>query len=273
MTTLLIDAGNSRIKIGWRRGGAYAGPGAPREPVQAAFGHDELAGALPQWLRQAGLRPQRAWGTNVAGAAMEIRLGELLRPYGCRMSWIRSTPSLLGVANGYRDPERLGADRWLGLVGTWNGWLRQAGGQAPPVHVLAHFGTATTVDTLDPAGVFTGGLILPGRDMMRRALAAGTADLPHADGRAVPFPDNTDDAIMSGVAAAQAGAVVRQWLAARARYGQEPRLVASGGAWSAIADEVAHLMQAAGSTQHVQVVDNPVLDGLAFLAESSPPSS
>jgi len=262
--TLLIDAGNTRVKLGWRTGGP-----ALREPQQTGFRHEELPEALPRWLAASGLRPRVALGSNVAGARIEQLIGELLEQAGCDVHWIRASRRLLGVTNGYRHPERLGADRWLSLVGIWQGWRRAAPPEAPaPVHVLAHFGTATTVDTLDAAGRFAGGLILPGRDLMRQSLAAGTAGLPRASGQITPFPDNTGDAIMSGIAAAQAGAVVRQWLAARERYRQEPLLVASGGAWTAIADEVAHLMHAAGSTRQVQVVDNPVLDGLACLAES-----
>lgn len=262
--TLLIDAGNTRVKLGWREGGPEL-----RHPLQAAFRHDELPSALPRWLAEHGLRPQRAFGSNVAGPRIEQLIGELLAQEDCTVHWIRASRRLLGVTNGYRHPERLGTDRWLSLVGIWQGWRRAAPPGAPaPVHVIAHFGTATTVDTLDAAGRFAGGLILPGRELMRQSLAVGTAGLPRANGQATPFPDNTDDAIMSGIAAAQAGAVVRQWLAARERYRQEPLLVASGGAWTAIADEVIHLMRAIGSTQPVRVVDNPVLDGLACLAES-----
>ena len=63
-----------------------------------------------------------------------------------------------------------------------------------------------------PQGDFLGGMILPGLDMMARALAAGTAQLPHIDARAsglAPFADNTADAIASGCIAAQAGAIER----------------------------------------------------------------
>jgi type III pantothenate kinase len=52
-------------------------------------------------------------------------------------------------------------------------------------------------------------------------------------------------------------------------------VVASGGAWPSVAEEVTQLLRSSGSTLPVQVVDNPVLDGLACLAESGlvPPST
>lgn len=270
MTTLLIDAGNSRIKLGWRLDKDYRELPSPREAGYAAFGHERLASELPRWLRAGQLRPRRAVGTNVAGARVGALLAGLLAQAGCpAVDWIVPGPRLLDVVNGYRDPARLGADRWLGLAGVRAMWRRGAAPHAhAPVQVLAHFGTATTIDTLDAAGRFIGGLILPGPALMRRSLASGTAQLPEADGRIAPFPDNTFDAIASGVAAAQAGAVARQWLAARQRHGAEPVLLASGGAWPEIAGEVEQMLRSSGSTRPVQVVDNPVLDGLACLVES-----
>jgi len=167
--TLLIDAGNTRVKFGWREDGATSGQAVPRTPLQVAFRHEEVAEALLPWLDEADLRPRAAMGSNVAGDDSERTIAALLARNGCEVNWIRAGRRLLGVTNGYRHPERLGADRWLSLVGIWNRWHRQAAPGTPaPVHVLAHFGTATTVDTLDGAGRFVGGLILPGRDLMRR---------------------------------------------------------------------------------------------------------
>src|SRR5690606_9486627 len=109
------------------------------------------------------------------------------------------------------------------------------------------FGTATTVDTLAPeqsegAGLtsvaFHGGLIFPGPDLMRSSLANGTARLPIASGPAVAFPTHTHQAISSGIAAAQAGAVLRQWREGLQRYGTAPRVYAAGGGWPIVEEEV-----------------------------------
>src|SRR5699024_10725 len=130
--------------------------------------------------------------------------------------------------------EQLGADRWLSMIG-----LAQHSRDADTPLLLASFGTATTVDTLCPAAladrarlnvhdtqpagwVYEGGLIFPGPALMRSSLSANTAQLPPARGRITGFPCSTDQAIVSGIAAAQAGAVVRQWMAALQRYGVAP---------------------------------------------------
>ena len=70
-------------------------------------------------------------------------------------------------------------------------------------------GTATTIDTLDAEGRFLGGDILPGIGLMLRSLAHGTAGLPFAEGHYTSLPRCTDDAIVSGVIEAQAGAIER----------------------------------------------------------------
>src|SRR3546814_3488501 len=58
--------------------------------------------------------------------------------------------------------------------------------------------------------VFYGGLILPGPALMRSALATGTANLPEANAPFAAYPTHTHQAISSGIAAAQAGALLRQ---------------------------------------------------------------
>lgn len=275
MTTVLIDAGNTRVKFGLRRDRDYVAVPAPREPAQAAFGYDDVDG-IAAWLDGIGGSIASALGTNVAGARVQDMLDGLLAARGAAIQWQTATPSCLGLVNGYLEPTRLGPDRWLGMVGIWACAQRPAfltTAPAPTVHLLAHFGTATTLDTIDAEGRFLGGLILPGRDLMRRSLAVGTANLPSADGHIEAFPGNTHDAIATGVASAQAGAVARQWLAVRDRHGQPPLLHVSGGAWLSIATEVQHLLAAIGSTQIIRVVDNPVLDGLACVAEAASPSA
>ncbi len=69
---------------------------------------------------------------------------------------------------------------------------------------------------------------------MLEALARRTARLPHARGAAVAFPDNTDDAIVTGIADAQAGAVER--IAARfaRQQGGAVTLLLGGGAAAAL---------------------------------------
>ncbi|WYX28669.1 type III pantothenate kinase [Achromobacter denitrificans] len=261
---ILIDSGNSRLKVGWLDA---ANPATPREPAAVAFEGVDLD-ALDRWLAALPRRPAHALGVNVAGEARGLAIAAILEKHGCAMTWSPSQASTLGLANSYRVPTQLGADRWASLVGV----LSRLPGAHPPF-LLASFGTATTIDTVGPDNVFAGGLILPGPAMMRNALAHGTANLPVANGQVVAYPTDTHEAIASGIAAAQAGAVVRQWLAGRQRYGQAPQIYAAGGGWPEVHQEIERLLADAGgafgATPVPVYLDHPVLDGLAAIARAT----
>lgn len=240
---LLLDAGNTRVKWGVLDGARGRGEGA--------LAHDELA-------RLADIAAQhgpfgRVVGSNVAGAAVAARIAEALRDAGAAPAWLTSSGQCCGVTNGYEQPEQLGSDRWAALIGA------RALHAAPCLVVNA--GTATTIDVLDAEGRFRGGVILPGEQLMRRALAGNTAQLPLAPGRYTATPCNTADAIASGCLHAQAGAVERMYRLI-AGQPQAACLISGGGAAPlAAALEIPH--------RHIE---NLVLKGLAVIATTSGPT-
>ena len=236
---LLLDAGNTRLKWGLRDGAGWRGQGA------VALGAlDELAGVL-----EAAGSIRRVLGANVAGAEVAARLAGLLAGRALAPLWIAPTASAFGVHNRYVDPARLGADRWAALVGA-----RALHGAAA---LVVTSGTATTADVLDGEGVFQGGVILPGLDLMRSSLARDTAQLPFADGRFEPLPRRTADAIVSGCLHAQLGAIERMFRLVASQPGAVCLL--NGGA----AVSLAPLLEIP-----LRRVDNLVLEGLAcMLAE------
>ncbi|NWG30885.1 MAG: type III pantothenate kinase [Rhodocyclaceae bacterium] len=231
---LCLDAGNTRLKWGVREGAAWR--------AQGACAHAEcvgLAGRLP-----AGI--ERILACNVAGSVMAQRIETLAAKLGVPLEWFRSTAACCGVINAYDDPARLGADRWAALIGA-RGW--HAG---PALVVMA--GTATTIDVLDAAGRFRGGLILPGLDLMRQALARNTAGLPQASGTYRDLPTNTDDAIESGILMATLGAIERMAARACRPVSADFCVLLSGGAADLLAPHIElPLMR----------IDNLVLEGLA----------
>lgn len=187
---LAIDCGNTRLKWGVFAGGLLADAGAL--PLTKL---DTLAEHLPVPI------PEPVVVSNVAGQAVAAALRGTLGNWGSRIIWVQAQREQCGVSNGYSNPGQLGADRWAALIGARG--LRQG----PSLVVMA--GTATTVDLLDEHGVFQGGLILPGLDLMRRSLARNAAQLEDLPGEFVELPSNTTDAIASGCLAAQLGAVER----------------------------------------------------------------
>ena len=178
---LVIDAGNTRIKWG-THDGAHWLMQSWVDTARAAQLKRALAGAPP--LRAVVV-------SNVAGAAVREKILQILPP----------TPAQCGVRNGYDHPAQLGCDRWAALIGA----RRLYGGPA----VIVNAGTALTVDALAGDGVFVGGMIVPGAELMRKALAGHTAALKLQPGKFSFFPNTTGDAIMSGAINALAGAIER----------------------------------------------------------------
>lgn len=261
--TLLIDIGNTRLKIG------YATAKGTRLVSQTlALAHSEWQQLLP-WLKAQGLAPKHALGISVSSLALTSQVTQLLESIGCQARWLDATTSCDFLLNGYEYPERLGADRWLALIGIL---ATQAHQPARPI-VHASFGTATTVDTVLPRKIatFVGGVILPGPQLMYDALALNTEQLRSDLGVLQAFPTNTQSAISSGINAAQTGAVLQQWLQTLHQRHGTPLLVCSGGGWPLVQEhmqktyaEQLRLLHLAAEPIHWQAT--PVLDGLAYLA-------
>lgn len=230
-----IDAGNSRIKWGLWADGGWGGMGTLETPDAARLA--EVAATWPEDARIAVC--------NVAGDAVGAALQAALGARAAHARWLRPSLRQCGVENRYSPPERLGADRWAALIG--------ARARVSSACLVVCAGTATTIDVLDADGVFQGGLIVPGVDLMRRSLADATALLPYADGQFAELPRCTQDAIASGCLHAQAGAVERLY---RQLPPGSPCLL-SGGSAPALA---AHL------ALPLRRIDNLVLEGLARFA-------
>lgn len=236
---LCLDSGNSRVKWGIHDGDHWL--------AQGALAHAEvsrLAEIVDAWPGIA-----RVMLANVAGAAARQRIDVALGAFARRVTEAGSTAWACGVRNHYRIPEKLGVDRWCALLG--------AHALVPGPQVVVMAGTATTIDTLDGTGAFLGGAILPGFDLMLRALAKETAALPFADGVYDPYPRGTDDAIVTGALEALAGAVERAW---RRQCDENATCVLSGGNAERISQRL--------SIPH-QVVANLPLEGLRCLALAS----
>ena len=190
---LLLDVGNSRIKWAQVKEGQWLRQGAAGIAEWPML--QQVFATLPQ--------PHKILASNVAGdeAAQQVRAA--CSPWHCLVEFISAKAAQCGVRNTYDQPAQLGSDRWAALIAAWH--------HERAACLVVSCGTATTVDALSGAGEFLGGLILPGLDMMRRSLAAGTAQLEAADGNWREFPRNTADAMTSGAIQTTVGAILRQY--------------------------------------------------------------
>jgi type III pantothenate kinase len=250
--TLLIDVGNTALK--W----AFTDARGESADVHVELHHgvDDLAVRLASaWTSMPVGLP--AVGCSVAAAPVRAAVERAATSRGVTVQWLGAEPQHDGelvLINGYRTPTQLGADRWHGMLGA----CRRCPGQS---FVLVAAGTATTVDCVQhgPGSArFIGGCIAPGARMMFDALARRTAGLPQARGAATDFPDNTDDAITTGVLDAQAGLAGQIVQRFARRLGHAPAVLVSGGD----AEPVADRLRTSGICAVIE--HNLVLAGLAL---------
>lgn len=246
MSDLLVDSGNTRLKWAlsdtgvWRTGALFM----PARDVGALL--DDAWRALP--------RPARVFVADVADGARGQAMADWVR-HRWQLSPIRiqAQSELLGVRSAYREPERLGADRWAALIAARALTNRSA--------CVVDCGTAVTLDALGANGVHAGGVIFPGLTLLRRSLVQGTAALDAAPGNAAHcLARSTADGIAAGTLYGLVGAIERVLDEFEKALGEAPHIYITGGD----ADQVAaHLARA------VQREPDLVLKGLARIAESA----
>ncbi|MEJ1131163.1 type III pantothenate kinase [Variovorax sp. CCNWLW225] len=247
---LAIDIGNTRLK--WALYDA-AHPGAALQAHGAEFlDHIERLAEGP-WANLPA--PSAMLGCVVAGDAVRRRAEEqIVERFECAPRWVVASAAEAGIVNGYDHPTRLGADRWVAMIGARHRMLGT--GPARPM-VVVMIGTAVTVEAIDASGKFLGGLILPGHGIMLRALESGTAGLHVPTGEVREFPTNTSDALTSGGTYAIAGAVERMVQHVRSHCGAEPACYMTGGAgW-----KMAPVMNG-----DFELVESLIMDGLLVIA-------
>jgi type III pantothenate kinase len=239
MLILAIDAGNTRIKWGVHEDGSWR--------VQGWIATARATALERAWSRLEV--PDALIAANVAGAGVAAALDRAARRFRRRIRYAKGAASQCGVRSSYDAPARLGTDRWGALIGARQ---RHRG-----ACLVVSAGTTLTVDALSADGVFLGGLIVAGADLMRDALTRHTAQLRPRGGRFAFFPARTADAIESGVVNALAGAIERMRRFMRGAGEAAVLTLLSGGYSQALAP---HL------NGDVELVDNLVLEGLVCIA-------
>jgi type III pantothenate kinase len=252
MAFLAVDVGNTRLK--WA---LYERP----RPGAALLAHgaefleniDKLSDGA--WSRLPP--PDRMLGCSVAADAIKRRVEEQMEEiWDIPAQWVVASAAEAGLVNGYDHPTRLGADRWVAVIGAWHRML--ARGAARPL-VVVMVGTAVTVEAVDGGGRFLGGFILPGHGIMLRALESGTAGLHVPTGEVREFPTNTSDALTSGGTYAIAGAIDRMVQHVRRRSAAEPLCFMTGGAGWKMAPHM---------SVPFEPVESLIFDGLLEIAQS-----
>ncbi len=216
-----MDVGNSRIKWGVLDGGAIRRTGHISQEKIGKQGLAALTSRLPRHV-------ETVLVSNVAGTSFATRLSGVVGMHcDVDVHFARSEREACGIVNSYRQPRRLGVDRWVAMVGAW--------AEFETACLVVDAGTAVTLDALDSSGRHLGGQIIPGVGLMAASLADETSDIPTVQRKAAGdggsmamFASTTAGAVGQGSLNAVAGAIER---AARvlSNDGEEPVVILTGG--------------------------------------------
>jgi type III pantothenate kinase len=251
MSALLLDIGNSRLKWGVLEDDAIRRTGHIPQHMIREKGLSVLTTKLPR-------RIDTVLASNVAGTSFATRLSGVIGMH-CNVDvhFARTASNACGVTNSYRQPRRLGVDRWVAMIGAWT--------EMQAACLIVDAGTALTIDVLDDDGQHLGGQILPGVSLMAETLASRTSDLPNIQRRAASqgrgmemFATTTAGAVGHGASNAVLGAIERS-LAVLRENDIEPTIVLTGG-------DASRILKSLGE----EPIHRPhlVLQGLAQLLEN-----
>ncbi len=239
---LYMDFGNSSVK--WASGEQLAQGVAHSCPSV-----DPASTLIPRL--QGSSRPAQV---HIATVLRPERLSELqawmASYWQITPVFARTRAAELGVVNGYRIPEQLGVDRWLGLL------AGRAISKRPLL--VVDCGTATTLDGMNGEGRHLGGAILPGLALFSRCLRAHT-DLPdwEESDDINGFATDTAAGIASGAMLATTSSIETMRERLREVSGGDVDCLLTGGFANLVAD---HL------TSTYRVVPHLILQGLRLQA-------
>lgn len=158
----------------------------------------------------------------------------------------------LGLKIKYYPPENLGVDRLVAAFAAAEKYGKPC--------IIGDFGTATTIDLVNSAGDYLGGIITPGINTLSEALFLKISSLPRVE-IAKPVSvigDSTVKSIQAGIFFGYIGLVEGILQRMIQESGERPRIIATGGFARLIAESCAL----------IEIVDeNLMLDGLRMIYE------
>lgn len=244
---IVADLGNSRMK--W---GRLDADGRLAE-VQSLALDDEKSWARA-WRRWCPREAASCWAIASVNPPLAERLARFLTRINAVAGVSYRAAADVPVAAALAQPETAGVDRALAVLAA----VERRNWRGPGIVILC--GTAVTVESIDANGVWIGGAITAGLNMLANALHRLTAQLPLVEPRDVPDPVGyaTRPALEAGIYWGVVGAV--RELLTRQSGGMSPRpwVIWTGGDADRLAGAV--------GWPDSEVVSDLVLLGLASVA-------
>ncbi|MFK5949932.1 MAG: type III pantothenate kinase [Methylococcales bacterium] len=192
---LLIDIGNTRIKWATEENKIFS------NSLAVEHNQYDFINLIQQAWIKIGV-PKVIAVSCVSRVEIAKQLIELAKNIWPATSIIvaKSLSSGFSVTNAYKDANKLGVDRWLGLIALQHYY--------PGNSIVVDCGTAITIDALNNHGVHLGGVISPGLALMQQALFQGTERLSIINQTfSVGLSNFTESAIYSGTVYAAVGLI------------------------------------------------------------------
>lgn len=256
---LCLDIGNTHIY-----GGIFQNEELSfqfRYPSKGGCTSDELGLFLKTYLREMGVDPTQVTQVSVCSVvpALDYSVRSAFIKYFGLEPFILQTGVKTGLQIKYKNPTEVGPDRIANAIGAHH--------QFPNKNlIIVDLGTATTFEAISAAGVFLGGVILPGLQMKMRALNEYTANLPPVRiiKTQTALGQSTTTNIQSGLYYGQLGAIreIRQAIINEVFQDAPPIVVGTGG--------FAHLYEHQNVFDHI--FSDLVLHGLRIAYEKNHPN-
>ncbi|MCK5889648.1 MAG: type III pantothenate kinase [Methylococcales bacterium] len=197
MTTILVDIGNTRIKL------CTVSHDGTFSQSQAIIhkNKDYLKDIQHVWSLLPS--PSTIAISSVTATHILLEIVALVKKNWLNIKVViaKSSSCFSKLTNAYPKPETLGVDRWLGLIALQHYYAGNS--------CIVDCGTAITIDCLNKNGQHLGGLISPGLGIMKQSLFKGTEGLVFAqqDATDIGLASSTESAIYTGILYAAAGLI------------------------------------------------------------------
>lgn len=250
MTTLLVDAGNSRLK--WAR---WAHGQRSAQSILPYVAESAVQGALQQleYLLTTQQDAERVVLVHVLGQMFAEQAQSLCTVHQRKLILVRSV-NAYGIQLAYPTPAHFGADRFIGLLAGRKLAAKQA-------VIVIDAGTAVTIDGLEASGLHRGGVILPGLKVMVDSLVQRT-QAKHMSSAiledATVFANNTLQAMGSGCLLGLVGALEGICQRMQQQFSSPAQIILCGGDAQRLSESF--------RLPH-QLVPDALMDGLQFMAE------
>ena len=194
---LEFDVGNSRAKYRLRDTNGHT-------LKSGSFLNSEL-GQLSMcdiWYEAEKAEELTAFNVScVASGDIRSMLAEFAETLSVKPVFVEATAVCAGVTNSYKQPKKMGVDRWLAMIAAYR--------EAQCAVCVVDCGTALTIDFVATKGQHLGGLILPGRDLLLSSLLRDTENVKfNAEGAGnMRLGRSTAEAVHNGVLYMLVGAI------------------------------------------------------------------